>query len=297
LSPAPSAFRHAQVEQRVAVAGDHDVDRRAHLGRLVDDLAARLAAVGGIAAGAGVGEHDDRLDAALAQLRHPAVDGVRDVGEAEPLGVARQQEVRCRGRGDADEADAHAGPLDDRVRRQQRLAVAIDRVGGDVGKPGSGVAGRGAVDQPPVGVALQGGRSRAAAAAQQPQQLVAALVELVVADRADVEAEPVGDLDRRLVVEPARDQRRRADHVAGVDADRPAGQRRGVEMGVEPGRAADAGTRRLEVAVEVVDAKQPELHDSRALALRAVPRRRVGAGGEADQRHEDRRREGGESGG
>jgi hypothetical protein len=61
------------------------------------------------------------------------------------------------------------------------------------------------------------------AAADEAQHLGAALVELVVADRADVEAEQVGRLDRGLVVEPGRDQRRRADGVAGVGDDRALG--------------------------------------------------------------------------
>ena len=53
-----------------------------------------------------------------------------------------------------------------------------------------------------------------------PQQLVNALVELVVADAVVVEAHQVERLDGRLVVEQRRQQRRRADEVAGRDEDR-----------------------------------------------------------------------------
>ena len=47
-----------------------------------------------------------------------------------------------------------------------------------------------------------------------PQQLVLALVELVVADADRVDARVVEELDRGLVVEEAGQERRRADHVA-----------------------------------------------------------------------------------
>ena len=96
----------------------------------------------------------------------------------------------------------------------------------------------------------------APAAVEQPPQLVHALVELVVAERGHVEADAVGRLDRRLVVEVGRGERRGAHEVARVDLDRAAGQRGAVEAGGQPGRAAEARSGRLEVAVEVVDAQQ-----------------------------------------
>jgi hypothetical protein len=49
---------------------------------------------------------------------------------------------------------------------------------------------------------------------------VDALVELVVAHRADLQADLVHQLDRRLVVERGADQRGRADQVAGADGQR-----------------------------------------------------------------------------
>src|SRR3712207_7949605 len=48
----------------------------------------------------------------------------------------------------------------------------------------------------------------------------AALVELVVAQRAEVEPHLVQRVHRRLVQEVARDERRRVDHVPGVDGER-----------------------------------------------------------------------------
>ena len=90
---------------------------------------------------------------------------------------------------------------------QDRLAVALaDHVGREhrVVRAGEAVAVLAAV----------GG---VAAAVLQAQQLVDALVELVVADAGDVEAERVHLLDRGLVVEGRADQGRGADEVAGGD--------------------------------------------------------------------------------
>ena len=166
-----------QVELRVGVPGDHDVDRVVHLARLVDDLALRVVA---LLERPRVGQHDDRLDALALELGHVAVDGVGEVVPAELAREAREQEDRRVGGRHADEADLDAGALDDLVGRQDQVAaVARDGVGGDVG---------------------------VVRALDQPQRLVAALVELVVAERPDVEAHLVGRLDRGLVVPVARDQ-------------------------------------------------------------------------------------------
>ncbi len=56
---------------------------------------------------------------------------------------------------------------------------------------------------------------RVTAAVLHAQQLGDALVELVIADTGDVEAHLVERLDRRLVVEQAREGGRAADQVAG----------------------------------------------------------------------------------
>ena len=94
-----------------------------------------------------------------------------------------------------------------RQRQQDRLAgVPGDIVRGEVGEVGADEA-----------VAVLAAVYRVAAAVLQAQQLVDALVELVVADGGHVQAEQVERLDGRLVVEGGAQQRRGADHVAGAD--------------------------------------------------------------------------------
>ena len=80
-----------EVEPRVGVPGDHDVDRVVHLARLVDHLARRVVA---LLERPRVGQHDDRLDALALELGHVAVDGVGQVGPAE---LARERESRKKG--------------------------------------------------------------------------------------------------------------------------------------------------------------------------------------------------------
>jgi hypothetical protein len=235
LVAAAVPVREPEVEPRMAVPGDHHVHGRAHLARLLDDLAGEVRGVGFVLGRrAGMREHHDRLDAAPPQLRYPAIDRLRDIGELEWRRVPLEQELR-RGRGrDADETHADAGPLDDLVGRQHQAAIAIPGVGRDVGE---------------------------AREAEQAEQLLASLVELVVPDRADVEADVVRGLDRRLVLEVARYQRRRAHHVARVHANGSARNGCRVEVRLQPRCATDSGTRGLEMAVEVVHAEQAELHD------------------------------------
>ena len=96
------------------------------------------------------------------------------------------------------------------VRREERSAVPLAHdVRGQVLEvgPGEPVAVLTAID-------------RMAAAALHAGELDRAFVELVVADRAEVEAEHVHRLDRRLVMEERREQRARADEVAGRDDER-----------------------------------------------------------------------------
>ena len=97
---------------------------------------------------------------------------------------------------------------------------------------------------------------------------VGALVELVVADRVQVQADHVHGLDGRLVVEERRQQRARADEVTGRDDERVAvrlGERTHVGREVlgaacvhGADTAAGAG-RRLEVSVEVVEGEELDL--------------------------------------
>ena len=178
-------------------------------------------------------------------------------------GVAVEQELRRGRRRDADEADPHARPPDHDEGREPKLALAVDRVRRDVRVARPGVVRRGRVHEPAVGVAPVGPRTGPLPALEHPDQLVAALVELVVAERPDVEPELVAGLHRGLVVEPAGEQRGGADHVAGVHADRAPGQRGTVEVRLQPRRAPDIRPRTLEVAVEVVHAEQPQLHGAR----------------------------------
>ena len=77
-----------------------------------------------------------------------------------------------------------------------------------------------------------------AAAVLHAQQLIHALVELVVADAVVVELHEVERLDRRLVVEERRQQRRRADQVARRDEE----------------RVRVLGARRADVSRQVLDA-------------------------------------------
>ena len=127
------------------------------------------------------------------------------------------------------------------------------------GRPGE--AGRRRVDEATARVALEGLLAGALSAVEQAPKLVHALVELVVAERGHVEADPVGRLDRGLVVEVGRGERGSAHEIARVDLDRVAGNRGAIEVGGQPGRAAEPGLGRLDVAVQVVDAEQAQLHE------------------------------------
>jgi hypothetical protein len=119
-----------------------------------------------------------------------------------------------------------------------------------------------------------------AAAVLHAQQLGDALVELVVADAGDVEAERVERLDARLVLEQAGEERRPADEVAGGDGQRVAvalaqvaQMRRQVLDAAGRDRGAGAGhegavraRRRLQVTVVVVE--RQDLEVDRRLRLR-----------------------------
>jgi hypothetical protein len=113
------------------------------------------------------------------------------------------------------------------------------------------------------------------APAHEPSQFHCALVELVVADDADVE-DVVHRLDGRLVVVPAGDHRAAADQVPGRDDDRIGvlrlrpGEMRS-QVGSTPGRPvaaavrgaggrADAQTVGFEVAMEIVDGENLGVH-------------------------------------
>ena len=183
----------------------------------------------------------------------------------------------------------------DLVRREDRLA---GRLVGDVRRQeielGTGEA-----------VAVLTAVDRMAAAVLHPQELVDALVELVVADAVVVETHQVEGLDRRLVVEERGDERRRADQVARGDEQRvrvrrleladvrrqildATGEVAGRCEAGRPCQRADPAARarrRLEVAVEVVQSQDLDLG---GLGLLRLARRRS-AGSERGR--DDRKRE------
>ncbi len=264
----------------MSVPGDDHVDRVVHLDRLVHDLPDRL---GARLERSGMREHHDRLDPAAPQLRHPAVDGVGDVGEAVGTPVLGQQPpLRVLG-SHADEAHPDARALHHLVGGQEQLAaVALDRVRGDVR----------IARALPIRVGGECPRAvRALPPAYQPKHLGAALVELVVPDGPDVEPHHVRRLDGRLVVEVAREERGGADHVARVNGDRALGMRarRAREVRAEPGCAAHIRLGRLEVAVEVVDAEELELDGAGERRRRWL----VGSGAQPQKRHKGGAGEGG----
>src|SRR6185436_17433071 len=148
---------------------------------------------------------------------------------------------------EADESDLGPAEAPGLVSREDRLAVAL------LDDVRSEVLERSAV----IAVAVLAAVDRVAATVLDPEQLVDALVELVVADRRDIEPDGVHRLDRRLIVECCRDQRRAADEVTSSDLERALGVRsmQGLDVGREelhPARGCGAddatGTgRRLEV--------------------------------------------------
>ena len=88
-----------------------------------------------------------------------------------------------------------------------------------------------------VEVTVDGMRS----AVGHPQQLLRPFVELVVAHAVDVETDEVHRLDRRLVMEQRRDQRRSTDEVTGRHEDRVLG----LGFGGGDVRRQEVGTTRL----------------------------------------------------
>ena len=144
------------------------------------------------------------------QVRHERVHRLRLCGEVHRRDSGRDDDRRGLQRRHADDGDLHAVEMLDRVGREDRLArVLVRHVRGE--EVERRAAERIAVLAPVDGVA---------AAVLHPQQLVDALVELVVPDTVVVELHQVERLDRRLVVEQRRDQRRRADQVTGRDEQR-----------------------------------------------------------------------------
>jgi hypothetical protein len=207
-----------------------------------------------------VNEHDDGFDAAPADFRDERVDGLRLVSELEACdtrwGYHVGRVLEC----ETDEGNGNAIELLHLVCREERLAgVAVEGTGGQVAKL----------------CTLE--RAGALAAIEwmtapilDTQELVLAVIELVVADRGDLKPHQGESLHRRLVMELCRQEWACPDQVASchehavlgfrakllderchmlratrIDRD-PLGPVRVVDDG-------DAAARRLQVAVEVVD--------------------------------------------
>jgi hypothetical protein len=254
----------------VGVPAEHRVDLVVEAVDDVDDRArdAGAAVVAATGRGAALVQQDhDVVDAAALQPGHQGVGGVGLVEEV-VAGHALGGDDRGRAlEGHADEGDLRVvlEPLD-RVRREQRLAGLLGHdVGGEEPEVGAGEV-----------VAVEAAVGRVAPALLQPQQLVGALVELVVADGVDVEPDVVHRLDRGLVVEQGRQQRAGADEVAGRHHDGVVGvgglelgDVRGEVLGAAGVDALDAAARpcgRGEVAVEVVEAEDLHLDRRRVVA-------------------------------
>ena len=190
-----------QVDGGREVADDVD-DRARHAGARVDRARSkphRLRA-------ALVDEHDDCLGALAAQVGSRRVDSGRLIEEVDILDPGgTHDEIRALQR-QADEANFHPIHRLDGGGEDRLAGVLIDDIGGQELEVRAlvGMAGIAAV-------------CRMAAAVLDAQQLVDALVELVVADGRHVHADEVQRLDRRLIVECRGDEWRPADVVTSGD--------------------------------------------------------------------------------
>jgi hypothetical protein len=231
-----------------------------------------------------VDQHQDRLDALGAQLRHQRVHRLGLVLELQAGHAGRRHDARRGLEREADEAHRHAAVALDGIGRQQRLAGGgVDGAGGQVLETRAG-EGRGAL------AAVM----RVATAALQAQQLGRALVELVVAHGGQVQPHQAQRFDGGLVMEQGREQRAGAhqvarghhDHVRRLRLERlhRAGQVLGTARGQRNARArnarvadAEAAGRWLQVPVEIVEGQDLQRDHRR------VGRRRA-AGGHGDER-------------
>ena len=188
------------VVRLVGVAGHHDVDGVVEPVDDVDERAVQVVAVvvqAVLRTGVRrlrrpfVEQHDDRLDPLGPQLGDVAVGRLGLVEEVHPGDAGLRHDRGGALERHADEAHLDALDVLQQVGREDRLpGLAVDHVRSEEGEAGTLVV--------VAGLAAVG---RMAAALLQPQQLVDALVELVVPDRRDVEPEQVECLDGGLVVE------------------------------------------------------------------------------------------------
>jgi len=214
-----------------------------------------------------VDEHDDALDPLAFELRDEAVDRVRFVAERQAGDAGGGRDEGRSLERQPDEGDARVAVVTDRVRREQRV----------VGRGVDDIRAEEREARTIEAITVPAAIDRMTSAVLHAQELVGALVELVVADRRHGEAEQVHRFDRRLVVKRRGQQRRRTDQIAGGDDRRVRVGRRElrevsrqvldttrineIDEGIGPrddptGRPA----RGLQVAVEVVEREELDRH-------------------------------------
>ena len=193
----------------VRVPGNHRRDRRVELVEDRQDVAGKaLAALLFVSVGhfpALVDQEHDRVRALRLQLRDQRVGDrgfVLELKPGDPAGA--DQRLRFL-EGLADETDLDRPDLADRGRREDGRAVASDHIRREIFETRAGER---------LEPARHASRVLFASALLHPQKLGRALVELVVADRGEAEAQQVHRIDRRLVEEIGRGERRGADEVA-----------------------------------------------------------------------------------
>src|SRR5665213_1281394 len=174
-------------------------------------------------------QHDNGLDAARLQLRNQCVHRLGLIPELEARDAGRRDDVRRALQRQADERNRDGLEFPDLESRKQGLAGALvdggrcEIVKLRARKPMRTLA--------PV--------DRMAAAILHPQQLLLAFVEFVIADGSDAKPHHRQRLDGGFVVKHRRQERARADQIAGGDEDR---------VGVALAKLLDDGRHGLDAA-------------------------------------------------
>ena len=204
----PTIQRQAAVVGGMGMTADHQVDCGI---QLRDDVGDRRSGELSIAAvdvlnrsalgSAFVNQHHDRLDALAANLCNPLIDRLRLIDEFQSSDCAGGHDRRRCLQGQPDEGDPHAIEGLHAVGGQQGLAgLDAAHIGRQPLKARAFKRNRRSHQSPLTPRAGPARRRRPAAAALQSEQLGPALVEFMVADRRELQTDPVQCLDRRLVV-------------------------------------------------------------------------------------------------
>ena len=152
-----------------------------------------------------VNQHHDRLDALGTKLRHQRIDCLDLIAKLEPGDPSLPDNHLSAAQGHTDERHRHTGKVLDAVGRQQRLSRGS---GDDIGRQPLKLRAfkrhRRADHCTPAAVridpfAVSRARCRFAATGLQTQQLGLALVELMIADRGEFEADTIEGFDRGFV--------------------------------------------------------------------------------------------------